>query len=330
MINMGYFTSSSGSTHRFCILLFSFILFAQSAFALEIRVRERASVKGEKICLADIAEFSPADDDRIPALSVIEISASPPPGNISRINEKLLIYRIGSAVARYPDIMVKVPDNLFIQRTAQIIDSDKIKAIFTEYIMNNCPYTKENILVTRVNTPGEIALPVGKLRWNIKEKDFPNYTGNVSVILDLIVDEKLIRKLPVSGVVNIRREVVKSARQIRKGEIIVREDLVMELEESMRPESDIFTVFDEVLEKRAVRTIQAGSTIGYGMVERPPIVKKGSHVLIKAENDSIKITTKGKVLQDGREGEQIKVVNISSGREIYAIVKGPGLVEVGF
>jgi flagella basal body P-ring formation protein FlgA len=60
------------------------------------------------------------------------------------------------------------------------------------------------------------------------------------------------------------------------------------------------------------------------------MVTKGSQVIICAENDAIKITTHGKVLEDGRAGDQIRVMNTSSGKEIYAEVKGPGLVEVTF
>jgi flagella basal body P-ring formation protein FlgA len=66
------------------------------------------------------------------------------------------------------------------------------------------------------------------------------------------------------------------------------------------------------------------------MVEWPPMVQKGDRVIIKAENKLIKITALGKVLEDGRAGDQVKVMNISSGKEIWATVIGPGKVSVTF
>lgn len=323
-------TSISKVIHSAFFIFFSSMIFSQAAPALEIKVREQASIRGDKINLGDIAYFSSNGDERISFLRNIEISSSPAPGKVSRINEKLLVYKIGSAVSQYDDITFRVPENLFIRRTAQIIDSDKFKEIFSEFIMNNCPYDQDNILITRINVPGEIALPEGRLSWNIREKDHPIYIGNVSLILDLFVDEKLVRRLSISGVINIKREIVRSIRQMGKGDIIGREDLVLDNEESMYPDKNIFTDIDSILGKRAVRTIKAGSVITYGMVENPALVKRGNPVLIKAENDTIKITTKGKVLEDGCEGDHVKVVNISSGKEIYAIVKGPGLVEINF
>ena len=38
----------------------------------------------------------------------------------------------------------------------------------------------------------------------------------------------------------------------------------------------------------------------------------------------------GRVLQDGRAGDEVKVLNTTSGKEVLAIVEGPGLVSVSF
>jgi flagella basal body P-ring formation protein FlgA len=35
-------------------------------------------------------------------------------------------------------------------------------------------------------------------------------------------------------------------------------------------------------------------------------------------------------MEDGRVGEEVKVMNMGSGKEVFATVKGPGLVEVAF
>jgi flagella basal body P-ring formation protein FlgA len=53
-------------------------------------------------------------------------------------------------------------------------------------------------------------------------------------------------------------------------------------------------------------------------------------VLVRAGTDLISVTTNGKVMEDGRLGEEVRVLNMSSGKEIFATVKGPGQVEVIF
>ena len=86
----------------------------------------------------------------------------------------------------------------------------------------------------------------------------------------------------------------------------------------------------DVVGKRSVRNIQAGQVITNSMIENPPMIKKGNRVLIRAESPEILITTQGKVLEDGCFGDQVRVENISSGKEIFAVVSGPGLVEINF
>ena len=93
---------------------------------------------------------------------------------------------------------------------------------------------------------------------------------------------------------------------------------------------DVLTSLEEAVGKKAVRAIQAGQPIAAQMVEDPPAVKKGSRVLVRARNDQIHVTTHGKVMEDGRLGDEVRVLNLSSGREIFATVKGPSQVEVTF
>ena len=66
------------------------------------------------------------------------------------------------------------------------------------------------------------------------------------------------------------------------------------------------------------------------MFEVPPAVEKGDRVIIKAENNIILITASGKALEEGGIGDQIRVMNTSSGKEIVATIKKPDLVEVEF
>jgi flagella basal body P-ring formation protein FlgA len=92
----------------------------------------------------------------------------------------------------------------------------------------------------------------------------------------------------------------------------------------------VLTDPEEAVGKKAVRSIQAGQSITSQMVEDPPAVKKGSRVLVRARTDLISVTTQGKVMEDGRLGDEVRVLNLSSGKEIFATVKSPGQVEVIF
>lgn len=327
---MNSFHSKLRITFFLGILFISFILLSGTVFALEIMIKEQAIIKGDMISLKEIASFTPDNDIRIPRLGKIEISASPAPGNSFRLNNRLLIYKISSSISNDNDITVKLPEELLVQRSAQYIDSEHLKRIFKDYVIESCPHPADKIQFERISTPKAISLPEGSVNWEIIEKDYQDFIGNIAITIDFIVNGKLIRKAHVSGMISVTQEVMKTARRIKKGEIITENDLIFVTERKSSSRNGALTDINDAVGKKATRTIQADQIMTTRMVEVPPLVRKGNGVLIKAENKDIRISTLGTVLEDGQFGDNVRVVNISSGKEIFATVKGPGLVEVTF
>jgi flagella basal body P-ring formation protein FlgA len=301
-----------------------------SAYALEIIIDENAEVRGDTVLLGDIADFIPADDKRIPDLMGLEISASPSPGEDFRLNERFLINKISSSISDDADIRAKIPSNLTITRSAQYITPAQFEDIFRNHILEKSPWPSDKITFDRITTPGNVSLPEGKFRWIVQEKSNTDYIGNISLSLGLWVNDREIRRVPVSGRISITGEAVQAARGIKTGDIITRDDLALVTENNIRFQKDAVTDLTDAIGKRSARQIQAGQVITASMIENPPMIKKGNSVLIKAESPEVLITAHGKVLEDGCMGDQIRVVNISSGKEISAVVTGPGLVEVTF
>ena len=135
-----------------------------SAAALEIRVKEQATVKGDRITLGDVASFDQIQDRRINRLRDIEIGSAPVPGAHYRINDELLLYRIGPFIASEEDIKMKVPETLLVYRSAQVIDSARMANIFEQYVIDNSPWPKEKLVFERISTPKRILLPEGRLQ----------------------------------------------------------------------------------------------------------------------------------------------------------------------
>lgn len=319
---------------RILIILALFIflgqLFSIPCSALEIMINERVNINSDKVFLGDIASFDPSDDSRVSLLKRIEISIAPGPNADQRINKDLLLYKIGPHISNESDISLRIPENLFVHRNAQILSSEMISEIFTEHIIQNSPWEPDSISFERVSVPDSLALPIGSLKWDIDERLNNNYMGNIAMTINFQVNGKLERKVPVSGRVSVSRDVVKTLKKIRSGEMISAGDLTLATEKCLKFQGNVFTNIEDAVGKRAVRTIQAGKKVLMEMIEDPPMVQKGDRVIIKAENSEIRITVAGKVLEDGRSGDLVRVVNINSGKEIYATVRRPDLVEVSF
>jgi flagellar basal body P-ring formation protein FlgA len=300
------------------------------AYGLEITVKQSVSIKGDTVRLGDVAQFDPANDSRVSQLKNVEISASPSPGSSSNLNKDLLLYKVNPYLSGNKDVLIKVPENLVISRSAQFFTADRMKEIFVEYIKNNSEWTEEQIRFEDINTPGAVALPEGKLAWEIGDNSNNNLIGNVSLLIDFRVDGKLVKKVPVSGKVSVLSDTIKAANKIERGRIITEDDITVVSESSVHGLKNLIVNKEDIIGKRAVRTIQANQIIQSNMAENPPLVKKGDRITIAAENSELKITASGEALQDGKKGDQVEVLNLQSGKKIFATVKGSGLVEVFF
>lgn len=322
------------------ITFFSFFLIATLVFPalaavshageLRIWIKAKATVTGDTIRLGDIATFSPRHDRRVAALREQKVASAPAPGRDLSLNSRFLIYRLSSLMDGDKQVRVKVPQDLLVHRDGQVISEKKMTDIFRRYVFDHSPWNRKDMELERVRVPGSVTLPCGRLSWEVQARNRGDFVGDVSLVISFSVDGRVYRKVPVNGWILVNRRVIKTARKIRKGEMIGPKDIVELTEKSMRPAGTEVQSPGQVIGKRAARTLQMGQVIKRGMVETPPTVRKGDRVLIKAENGSIAVSALGKVMEDGRSGQQIRVINISSGKEIFAKVVGPGQVRVSF
>jgi len=313
------------------MLLIAVVQTASIAEALEIRVHDDVTVKGGTVTLRDIATFAPPTDSRVESLARMEVSSAPAPGNIVTLSRNFLNYKVGPAIAAGgEDIRLETPESLRIRRTANIIRAEQLERIFKDHVRARSAWNPEAIIFEKVDVPESIALPEGKVRWEVLERGNERFVGHVALTVNFFVDDRQVRNLALNGKVSVKQEVVKASRKIKPGQIISSEDVHLVREQSSQMQKETLTVEEDAVGKKAVRSIQAGQSITARMIDNPPVIKKGARVLIVAANRSIHVSAGGKAVEDGYIGEEVRVVNLSSGKEVHATVKGPGIVEVVF
>ena len=76
------------------------------------------------------------------------------------------------------------------------------------------------------------------------------------------------------------------------------------------------------------RDILAGQPLRISDIRRAVLVKQGQVVMLSVGNSKdFQITIRMEALQDGRLGEQVKLKNPESGRQVSGVVTGPNLVK---
>lgn len=121
--------------------------------------------------------------------------------------------------------------------------------------------------------------------------------------------------------------VVALARDLRRGEVITADDLIIREGDLARLRGQYFSDPAELVGHRAKRNLAAALVVTPAMIDARRLVKRGSEVTIVADAGAIEVRMSGKALAHGGRGDRIQVKNNRSGRVISATVVDRALVR---
>lgn len=134
----------------------------------------------------------------------------------------------------------------------------------------------------------------------------------------------------VPAKVQVYDRVIVAARPMSRGTLLRAGDVELTELDVTSLASGYLTTPDEALGKTLRRNVQLGAAIGPGLIELPKVIRRGERVQILARTGGMEVRMGGEALEDGAEGELIRVRNRSSRRSVEGVVTGPGTVEVRF
>ena len=89
----------------------------------------------------------------------------------------------------------------------------------------------------------------------------------------------------------------------------------------------IIALPDDWVGKTAVRNLTAGMALRQTMVKAPELFKAGAGVKVLVQGAGFQVTSTGKALQGGSEGESVRV-RMDNGRTVIGTVNAQGEVLV--
>lgn len=126
------------------------------------------------------------------------------------------------------------------------------------------------------------------------------------------------------------RTVLVARRNLTIGETIGPEDLSVEVREGWRTTDDLYHALDQVVGKSIWRPVSQGACLKRWHVSERRDLDHGDDVLIVAQQAGIRVEAPGKVMERGSPGDRIRVLNVTSGKEVSATVLDMHTVSVSF
>ena len=135
-------------------------------------------------------------------------------------------------------------------------------------------------------------------------------------------------RLRLRGEVVETVRVVTLARPIARGEVVGRDDVVVDRQPRRQIGGQRAVDPEQIVGLAARRSIQPGQPVAQGDFTRPTIVGRGETVTVVFETATLTVTSRGQALEAGAMGDTVSILNPQSKRTIHATVAGPGRVTV--
>lgn len=149
--------------------------------------------------------------------------------------------------------------------------------------------------------------------------------GNISVKAQCSGSQPWSVHVPAQ--VTIYRDIPVAIRDIARGEVISQAHMTSSQVNVSGIRQEFLSEASAIFDKEAKRNISKGEPFRTAMLDAPTVVKRGEIVMLESLAGSIKVSSAGTAMVDGRIGQKIRVRNNSSERIISGIVVSQGIVQ---
>lgn len=294
-----------------------------------ITIKEEAWIKGEKVYLKDIASIEGAARLR-ERLGAIYLGYAPGPARHKTLKGSWIESKIRSKRWLPADSILRIPESVKISRACQSIHEKRFLDLFSGYIARRLKTREADFEVSRFKVINNGPLPEGKINIELVRHADGRLLGYVSLTAIVRVNGKIERRVVVSGWVDRFENVVCASCSLRRGSIIRDDDISMKRKNISRLPHNVLMSMEELVGKRLKHALKPGSVMLSNIVEVPPLIKRGDKVTIVAESPTLLITALGIAQTKGGLGDDIRVKNCTSRKEIIARIVNPSTVRVEF
>ena len=288
---------------------------AGSNTALErVVLRQNVMVNSSTIMLGDL--FEGTGDQ-----AAIAVAYAPEPGRRGIFDANWL-YRVAHAYGlKWKPMSLK--QQVIVKRETVTIDREEIEDHILAALIDKGVESDMTVALSNrsmrlyVPTSADASVLVENVSYDERTRRFSAYVSTPG--------SKVVR---VTGRVQRMLNLPVLNRRVLKNEMIRAEDVKWIRTPSDRVQQDIVMHIDDLVGKTPKRGLRAGSPIRSSDVRRPILIKKGSLVTMILKTPLMTLTSQGKAVENGSDGDVIRITNTQSNKIVQAVVTGSGVASI--
>jgi flagella basal body P-ring formation protein FlgA len=187
------------------------------------------------------------------------------------------------------------------------------------------PHERERIDINIGNLDSRLRLGQCLAPVEFTAQDQSGLGGNISVKAQCTSGSQWAVHIPAQ--VMVYREIPVAAQDIARGQRITEAHLSSAAVNISTVRQAFAADSQAIIGREAKRNIGKGEVFKTAFLDSPTTVRRGETVVLESFAGSIKVSSSGTAMADGRLGQKIRVRNESSQRIVTGIVRGQGLVQ---
>ncbi len=170
----------------------------------------------------------------------------------------------------------------------------------------------------------------GRLHTQLSTRAKPPLAGRVPITVALYAGDQLLNRSVVSPYVHRSERVVVTTRNLRRGDIVGPDDLVLASRDVARLSQDVLRDPALATGQRMKSSVRKDQVLRATQIEGVPVVERGDRVMVVLQSGALTIQAIGKTQESGAVGDSIRVLNLDSKRELSGRVDRDGKIHVSF
>ncbi len=297
---------------------------------LMIQFKTSATVQNGVVYLRDIATVKGFPRSWVDRINQARIGDAPEVGEVLILSREEIIAQVERANLLSYIASKGIPDQIEVFREGQVVEAEDIAQILEDHLRTKVLDPRKSLAVRDLQGYEPITLPPGPYTCELTVPDSVSRGGAFAATLSFFQEGRLSGKTRVRARAEIHGFVVAVRNGLRRHQELGEKDVLLVKKDINLIPPDAITEVKEALGKRMTLSLNGQEILRQSMVEAIPLVKKGDRVLIIIDNERFKITTLGEVKEEGRRGEWVKLMNISSKKEVSGRVIDAHTVLVEF
>ena len=294
----------------------------------EIHMKERVCYReSQMVLLKDIADIKTENRDLLQSLGGIEIEKTPSPGMNKIVSQKDVYRLLKKNNIDLTAIRFSSNENTVITTPGLVVHQEVILKKAREYLLETMGWNRKNTVIDIKTAVPSVVLEEKPVKYCFMDAG-KNSAGTVSLKLNLIQDEVIVRSLNLSFSIKVYGNVWVAARDIEKKEVIREGDICQELRDVTLDPSLCDLTSEMIVGKSIIRNVSKGTAFQEKWLNFPLLVRKGHMVELVCEVGGMTLKTKGKAMENGHRGEMLRVKNLESELLVVGVVENIDTVRV--